>query len=98
LPDLTVRLRVALAHPSSSVGFDLMAALEDVLQDVGLSIADAGGRVSHLGADPVLKSPLRIGGAATIGLLAKSVAAAALHRALRSDAHASVGSGPSRQA
>lgn len=77
---LTERLLEAWRHPAASADFDLDAQLEEVLQGVGLAIADAGGRVTHEGADPVLKSPLRIGGAAAIALLAKSVAAAAMHR------------------
>lgn len=77
---LTDRLLGAYRHPASSADFDLTAELEGVLDGVGLSVADAGGRVSYEGADPVLKSPLRIGGAAAIALLAKSIAAAAMHR------------------
>jgi crotonobetainyl-CoA:carnitine CoA-transferase CaiB-like acyl-CoA transferase len=77
---LTDQLLKAYAEPVTSAEFDLEAALEDVLGEVGMSVADCGGRVSHLGADPVLKSPLRIGATAGIALLAKSVAAAAIHR------------------
>ena len=80
MSSLTERLIKAHARPVTSADFDLPAALEQVLADVRLSADDAGGVVSHVGADPVLKSPLRIGAAATIGLLAKSAAAAALHR------------------
>jgi crotonobetainyl-CoA:carnitine CoA-transferase CaiB-like acyl-CoA transferase len=80
MTSLTSRLVRAVEHPATSAEFDLLAALEAVLNPVGLSAADAGGRVSWVGADPVLKSPLRIGSAAAIGLLAKSVAAAAMHR------------------
>lgn len=80
MPNLTERLEVAYANPLSTAEFDLPAALEEVLAGVGLSAADAGGAIGHTGADPVVKSPLRLGGAAAIGLLAKSVAAAALHR------------------
>lgn len=80
MSDLTARLIRAHAQRITSAEFDLPAALEEVLAGVGLSTAEAGGAVSYAGADPVLKSPLRIGSAATIGLLAKSVAAAALHR------------------
>jgi crotonobetainyl-CoA:carnitine CoA-transferase CaiB-like acyl-CoA transferase len=78
--NLTDRLASVYANRAASADFDLTAALEDVLNGVGLASADAGGEISHLGADPVVRSPLRIGGAATIGLLAKSIAAAALHR------------------
>jgi crotonobetainyl-CoA:carnitine CoA-transferase CaiB-like acyl-CoA transferase len=79
-PGLTERLHEAYGARATAASFDLPVALEEVLGAVGLSIADAGGPVSHAGADPVLKSPLRIGAAATIALLAKSVAAAAMHR------------------
>lgn len=80
MSSLTERLTEAYACPASTADFDLESALDEVLCGVALSAADAGGVVSHIGADPVVKSPLRLGGAATIGLLAKSVAAAAMHR------------------
>lgn len=80
MPNLTERLKSAYDNPLKSAEFDLSVALEEVLAGVGLSAADAGGTISHIGADPVVKSPLRLGGAAGIGLIAKSVAAAALHR------------------
>jgi crotonobetainyl-CoA:carnitine CoA-transferase CaiB-like acyl-CoA transferase len=77
---LTTQLEAAWNRPLTSSDFDLAQSLEGVLAGVGLSSADAGGMISHVGADPVVKSPLRLGAAAAIGLLAKSVAAAALHR------------------
>lgn len=80
MPSLTERLKATYDTPLSSAEFDLPAALEEVLAGVGFSAADSGGTISYVGADPVVKSPLRLGGAAAIGLLAKSVAAAALHR------------------
>jgi len=80
MTDLTRRLTEALANRVTSVQFDLYNELAEVLHGVGLSITDAGGRVSYSGADPVVKSPMRIGAAATICLLAKSIAAAAMHR------------------
>jgi crotonobetainyl-CoA:carnitine CoA-transferase CaiB-like acyl-CoA transferase len=80
VPDLTRRLTAAYETRLTTAQFDLIGALNDVLGGVGLSVSDAGGTVSCVGADPVLNSPLRIGGAAAIGLLAKSVAAAAMHR------------------
>src|SRR5438093_698568 len=78
--NLTDRLVWAYANRATSADFDLTAVLEEVLNGIGLASVDADGEISHIGADPVLRSPLRIGGAATIGLLAKSIAAAALHR------------------
>lgn len=80
MSELTHRLIAAYDNPQSSAEFDPISALEEVLAGVGLSMSDSGGTVTCIGADPVLKSPLRIGGAAAIGLLAKSIAAAALHR------------------
>lgn len=80
MSSLTERLLKAHGSPVASADFDLHGALAEVLDSVGLSASDGGGRISHVGADPVLKSPLRIGAAATIALLAKSVAAAAMHR------------------
>lgn len=77
---LTARLRHSYANPATDASFDLTAALEEVLGGVGMSVADADGSVTHAGADPVIRSPLRLGGAATIALLAKSVSAAAFHR------------------
>ncbi|GLZ46860.1 carnitine dehydratase [Actinomycetospora sp. NBRC 106375] len=78
---LTTRLASAWADPlRGDDGFDPLAELDEVLAPLGLSGADAGGAVTVTGADPVVPSPVRVGSAASIGLLAKSVAAAALHR------------------
>lgn len=81
MAELTKRLEAAWAEPvAGEEPFDLTGELESVLGGVGLAVDDAGGAVTTTGADPVVPSPMRIGGAATIGLLAKSVAAAAVHR------------------
>lgn len=77
---LTEKLEWAYRNPHVSAPFDLLAALDEVLAALGLSQGDAGGSIEYRGADPVVKSPLRLGAAASIGLLAKSVAAAAMHR------------------
>jgi len=77
---LTEKLRSSIANPASSSEFDLHAATNDVLADVGLSAADAGGRLSFYGADPIIPSPIRFGTMAAVGAAAKSVAAAALWR------------------
>jgi crotonobetainyl-CoA:carnitine CoA-transferase CaiB-like acyl-CoA transferase len=78
---LTERLQQAWEKPvAAEEPFDLLGELETVLGGVGLSAADAGGTITTTGADPVVPSPMRIGGAATLGLLTKSVAAAAVHR------------------
>src|ERR1700688_2735815 len=80
-PDLlTEILQSKLANPERSSNFDLHGAVNQVLNDVGLSIADTGGRLTFYGSDPILPSPLRVGTMAAIGLAARSVAVAALWR------------------
>lgn len=80
MSSLTQRLERAYKNPLAAPEFDLPAALDEVLSSVGLSANDAGGKITFQGADPVVKSPLRLGAAATISLFAKSIAAAAMHR------------------
>ncbi|MBD0738787.1 CoA transferase [Streptomyces sp. CBMA29] len=77
---LEARVRDTLAAPATSAAYDIDAALDDVLEGVGLHRADSGGRIDFAGADPVVPSPLRLAGAAGIALVGKSVAIAALHR------------------
>lgn len=78
---LTRRLEAAWAHRSrGDDDVDPLAELAEVLAPLGMSVADAGGAVTLAGRDPVVPSPVRVGAAASIGLLAKSVAAAGLHR------------------
>ena len=80
---VTDRIRAALANPISSEEqdtFDIHAALNEVLAGVGLSEKDSGGRVEFTGADPIVPSAVRLGAAPAIGLVAKSVALAALWR------------------
>lgn len=99
MSDLTERLERVWQAPASSVEFDLMTALEKVLASTGLSHVDAGGAVTYSGADPVVASPIRLGAAATIGLLAKSIAAAAMHRwrgGQGQDIHADLRAAPHR--
>jgi crotonobetainyl-CoA:carnitine CoA-transferase CaiB-like acyl-CoA transferase len=77
---LTETLELKLANPATSPHFDLHGAANDVLADAGLTIADAGGKLTFYGQDPILPSPLRFGAMAAIGLAARSVAVAALWR------------------
>ena len=80
-PDLlTETLQSKLANPERSSNFDLHGAVNQVLNDVGLSAADTGGKLTFYGSDPILQSPLRFGTMAAIGLAARSVAVAALWR------------------
>ncbi|WP_174566216.1 CoA transferase [Nocardia pseudovaccinii] len=77
---LTTRLTTAIATPASNDGFDPLGELADVLDPLGMSASDAGGSVTFHGADPIVPSTLRLGGAAAIALAAKSVAVAKLWR------------------
>jgi len=80
-PDLlTETLQSKLANPERSSDFDLHGAVNQVLNDVGLSTSDTGGKLTFYGSDPILQSPLRFGTMAAIGLAARSVAVAALWR------------------
>ena len=80
-PDLlTETLQSKLAYPERSSDFDLHGAVNQVLNDVGLSTSDTGGELTFYGSDPILQSPLRFGTMAAVGLAARSVAVAALWR------------------
>src|SRR6266536_5479815 len=79
---LTEALEQKLSHPATSSEFDLHAETNAVLKDIGLTTADAGGKLSFYGSDPILPSPIRFGTMAAIGLAARSVAVAALCRIL----------------
>ena len=78
-PDLlTETLQSKLANPDRSSNFDLHGGVDQVLNDVGLSTADTGGKLTFYGSDPILQSPLRFGTMAAVGLAARNVAVAAL--------------------
>src|SRR6266487_2317728 len=77
---LTAALEQKLSHPATSPDFDLHAATSEVLRDIGLTAADAGGKLTFYGRDPILPSPIRFASLAAVGLAARSVAVAALWR------------------
>ncbi|MDF0530367.1 CoA transferase [Tsukamurella sp. 8F] len=77
LNDQTERLQQA---PATDDGYDLHAALDDLLSTVGLAASDSGGAIDFVGADPVLPGTLRLAGATSLALVAKSVAVAAIWR------------------
>lgn len=68
---------VATAAPTD---LDPTAALDDLLEPVGLSASDAGGQVTFAGADPMVPEKIRLGAAIGIPMMAGAVGAAALHR------------------
>src|SRR5438874_5948480 len=75
---LTETLEQKLSHPATSPDFDLHAATNEVLKDIGLTTSDAGGKLTFYGSDLILPSPMRFGTLAAVGLAARSVAVAAL--------------------
>jgi len=77
---LTESLESKLNAPAVSPEFDLHAETNAVLKDIGLTTADAGGKLTFYGRDPILPSPIRFGTLAAVGLAARSVALAALWR------------------
>src|SRR6266403_2906912 len=77
---LTETLEEKLSHLATSPDFDLHAETSEVLKDIGLTTADAGGKLTFYGRDPILPSPIRFGTLAAVGLAARSVAVAALWR------------------
>src|SRR5215472_9564916 len=80
-PDLlTEAIQSKLGNPERSSDFDLHAATNQVLKDVGMSTTDSGGKVTFYGRDPIIPSPHRFGAMSAIGLAAKAVAVAALWR------------------
>jgi crotonobetainyl-CoA:carnitine CoA-transferase CaiB-like acyl-CoA transferase len=82
---LTETIRAKLANPERTANFDLHAAVDDVLRDIGMSAADGGGKLSFYGRDPIIPSALRFGSAAALGLAAKATAAAALWKLRRGE-------------
>ena len=55
-PDpLSETLQSKLANPERSSNFDLHGAVNQVLNDVGLSTADTGGKLTFYGSDPILQ-------------------------------------------
>ena len=66
--------------PSTARTLDPLNALDDLLADVGLSAADAGGAVSFAGIDPIVPARHRLGASIAIPIMGNAVAAAAMLR------------------
>ncbi|MFI9381484.1 CoA transferase [Kutzneria sp. NPDC052558] len=77
---LSEKVAAAVANPLTTDAFDPHAELAGLLAGIGMSPADTGGDITFVGADPVVPSTLRLGGAAGIALVAKSAAMAKLWR------------------
>jgi crotonobetainyl-CoA:carnitine CoA-transferase CaiB-like acyl-CoA transferase len=77
---LTDVLQRKLRNPETSPGFDFHSAVDQLLADVGLTVADSGGKLTFYGQDPIVPSSFRFGAMAAVGLAARSIALAALWR------------------
>ena len=78
---LKTKIERSLANPLSSDNvIDPMAELKHVLAEASLDLCSCGGTVSFKGRDPILKSPWPLATMASIALMAKAVAAAAVWR------------------
>src|SRR5262245_18109954 len=77
---LTETLKAKLDNQELSSEFDLGGGTNEVFKDVGLTVADSGGKLTFYGRDPVVPSRVRFATMAAIGLAARSVAVAALWR------------------
>jgi len=77
---LDATIRAAIASPATDADFDAHTHLEELLNTIGMSSSDSGGKISFRGADPILPSALRLAGATGIALAAKAVAMARLWR------------------
>jgi crotonobetainyl-CoA:carnitine CoA-transferase CaiB-like acyl-CoA transferase len=75
---LTDVLHKKLRNPETSPRFDFHSAVDQLLADVGLTVADSGGKLTFRGQDPIVPSSFRFGAMAAVGLAARSVALAAL--------------------
>ena len=77
---LTETLQSKLSNPATASDFDLYGGVSELLKEVGMTVADSGGKLTFYGQDPIVPSPIRFGTSAAIGLAAKTVAAAAIWR------------------
>jgi crotonobetainyl-CoA:carnitine CoA-transferase CaiB-like acyl-CoA transferase len=77
---LTETLQSKLSLPETSADFDLHHGVNQVLNDVGMTTADSGGKLTFYGSDPIIPSRIRFGTMAAIGLAAKAIGVAALWR------------------
>jgi hypothetical protein len=51
---LTEALQKKLSRPATLPDFDLHAATNEVLKDIGLTTTDAGGKLTFYGSDPII--------------------------------------------
>lgn len=77
-PDVEARIRQHLADRTHSDDIDLHAETEALLNDMGTSLAEFGGKLSFYGKDPIIPSVLRYGAFSAIGLAVKAAQIASI--------------------
>jgi crotonobetainyl-CoA:carnitine CoA-transferase CaiB-like acyl-CoA transferase len=77
---LTRRLEHNLAHRDTHAEFDLAGETESLLESIGGSSSESGGKLSFHGADPIVPSVVRFGAMSAVSLAAKAIQVAAIWR------------------
>lgn len=73
-------LSSALPAAAATESFDINTRFAGFMQDIGGSAADAGGKVTFTGQDPIIRSHFRVGSAMAIPAMGAAVGAAAIWR------------------
>ena len=68
------------ANAQTDGDFDIDATFDAFMRDIGGTSGDAGGTVTFIGSDPIVRSHFRIGAAMAISAMAAAVGAAAIWR------------------
>ncbi|KAB7647403.1 CoA transferase [Polymorphobacter fuscus] len=71
---------VAGAAGAAARSFDINASFANFLKDFGATPADAGGKVTFTGQDPIIRSHFRVGAAMALPAMGSAVGAAAIWR------------------
>ncbi|MET0587795.1 MAG: hypothetical protein ABWZ75_04665, partial [Novosphingobium sp.] len=71
----------AFSSPAlAAESFDITRTFASFMQDIGGNIADAGGKVTFTGADPIIRSHFRVGACMAIPAMGAALGAAAVWR------------------
>src|SRR3984957_17230081 len=73
-------LRSKPVDAAPAARFDPLAAIDDLLSEVGISAADIASNVSFDGQDPILPAAHRLGACIGVPVMAAAVGAVAFHR------------------
>ena len=71
---------LASAASAASGAFDINTSFTSFMKDIGGTPADAGGKVTFTGADPIIRSHFRVGSAMAMPAMGAAVGAAAIWR------------------